>query len=54
MHKVYGDFVATFIDMENPKTRYDCITKNIITFTHNFDEFFCVSQPRSAQEMDIY
>ena len=35
---------SQLIESESKKAQYDCITKNIITSTLNFDEFFRVSQ----------
>ena len=36
---------------ESKKAKFDCIAKNIITSALNSDEFFRVSQCKSAKEM---
>ena len=38
-------------DAENKKVQNDCVTKNIITYALNHDEFFKVSQCSSTKEM---
>ncbi|XP_068498417.1 uncharacterized protein [Phaseolus vulgaris] len=38
-------------DAENKRAKFDCIAKNIITFSLNSDDFFRVSQCGSAKEM---
>ena len=38
-------------DEERRKAQYDCNAKNIITSSLNMDEFFRVSQCKSAKEM---
>jgi len=40
---------SQWIDYENKKAKFDCIAKNIITSALNSDEFFRVSQCKSAK-----
>jgi len=42
---------SQWTDAENKKAKFDCIAKNIITSTLNWDEFFRISQCASAKEM---
>ncbi|XP_068504122.1 uncharacterized protein [Phaseolus vulgaris] len=42
---------SQWTEHESKKAQYDCIAKNIIAFTLNFDEFFRVSPCASAKEM---
>jgi len=55
MHVVNGvSIVKCFdelTDLENKKTQYDCVAKNIITSALKLDEFFRVSQCSLAKEM---
>jgi len=42
---------SQWTDSESKKAKFDCIDKNIITYTLNSNEFFRVSQCKSAKEM---
>ena len=42
---------SQWTDSESKKAKFDCIAKNIITSALNSDEFFKVSQCKSAKEM---
>jgi len=42
---------SQWTDYKSKKDKIDCIAKNIITFALNSDEFFRVSQCKSAKEM---
>ena len=42
---------SQWTDSESKKAKFDCIAKNIITSGLNSDEFFRVSQCKSAKEM---
>ena len=42
---------SQWTDEESEKAKFDCIAKNIITSTVNFNEFFRISHCESAKEM---
>ena len=42
---------SQWTDSKSKKAKFDCIAKNIITSALNSDEFFRVSQCKSAKEM---
>ena len=42
---------SQWIDTENKRAKFDCISKNIITSALNSDEFFRISQCAYAKEM---
>jgi len=43
--------LSQWTDSESKKSKFDCIAKNIITSAFNSNEFFRVSQCKSAKEM---